>query len=327
MRRFGNVFVTGASGFLGSELVRQILEAHEAAKLVCLLRDYVPLSPFHTERLDARVILVHGDVRDQGLLARVLNEYEISTVFHLAAQTLVGQANAHPTETLDVNIRGTWSLLEAVRSAATVQATVVASSDKAYGDVKGALYDETHPLEGQHPYDVSKSCADLVARAYAVSYGTNVCVTRCGNLFGPGDINESHIVPSVMMALLQGEPPVIRSDGSPVRDYLFVGDGAAAYRLLASRMADGSLKGHAFNFSYGERLTVLEVVRAIMAEMDATTPPRILGTARNEIPVQALDSTKARTMLGWTPDVGFRDGLRRSIAWYRQYLRHEPGRA
>jgi len=321
MHHLGNVFVTGASGFLGSELVAQLLDSGDAAKIVCLLRDFVPLSRLHAEALDRRVVLVHGDVRDQQLLARIMNEYEICTVFHLAAQTLVGQANAQPVETLDVNVGGTWGILEAVRqNPESVRVTVVASSDKAYGDMKGTMYDETSPLQGRHAYDVSKSCADLIAQAYAASYGTNVCVTRCGNFFGPGDLNESHIFPSVILAALRNEAPVIRSDGSSVRDYLFVKDGAAAYRTLAERMLSGALKGECFNFSYGLRLSVLEVTHAILSEMRVSLEPTILNVARNEIPVQALDSSKARRMLGWEPDVGFQEGLRMTVAWFRRHL-------
>lgn len=314
----GNVLVTGGTGFLGTELMQQMLDAREAANVVCLLRDSVPHSRFHADAVAARVTIVNGDIRDQALVNRTLNEYEIQTVMHLAAQTLVGQANTHPSETLDVNVRGTWTVLEGVRqNAHTVRATIVASSDKAYGDLTGAQYEETFPLAGQHPYDVSKSCADLIAHAYAKTYRMNVCMTRCGNLFGPGDINDSNLFPSVIGALLRGEAPIIRSDGRSIRDFLYVADGAAAYRLLAHRMADGALAGEAFNFSCERSMTVLDVTQAIIREMGLTVEPRILGSARNEIPAQALSSAKARRVLGWTPSVDFDEGVRRTVQWYR----------
>ncbi|MBS1984657.1 MAG: GDP-mannose 4,6-dehydratase [Bdellovibrionales bacterium] len=317
---FGNVFVTGATGLLGGELVRQLLDSGETTKIVCLVRDMVPQSRFFQEKMNDRVVVIHGDLRDQNLIDRVLNEYEVRTVFHLAAQTLVGQANTRPTETLDVNIRGTWALLEAVRLNPRVQVTVVASSDKAYGDLHGEKYDESFALAGKHPYDVSKSCADLITHTYAHTFGMNVAVTRCGNFFGPGDLNESRIFPHTIVSFLKGQAPVIRSDGKFIRDYIYVGDGAAAYRTLARQMFTGKHKGEAFNFSYGLRMTVIDVVNSISKVMNVKIEPKVLGQAKNEIPVQCLDSSKAQKQLNWKPELGYEKGVALTVDWYKRAL-------
>jgi CDP-glucose 4,6-dehydratase len=229
------------------------------------------------------------------------------------------QANQRPTETLDVNVRGTWALLEAVRSNTKhVRATIFASSDKAYGNLQGERYDESYPLAGSHPYDVSKSAADLICQAYAHSYRMNVCITRCGNFFGPGDLNENRIFPSTILANLRKEAPVIRSDGKYIRDYIYVADGASAYRTLARAMLSKDIAGHAFNFSYGLRLTVLDVVEAVSKAMGEARAPVILNQASNEIPVQCLDSAKAREWLGWKPEFGFESGVAATVGWYRE---------
>ncbi len=315
----GPCFVTGGTGLLGSELVHQLLSSGDATKVVCLVRDSVPRSRFFDEGMDQKVVVIRGDLRDQELMDRVLNEYEIQTVFHLAAQTLVGQANRRPTETLDVNIRGTWSLLEAARNNSKLTKTVlIASSDKAYGDLNGEKYDESFPLAGKHPYDVSKSCTDLISQMYFHTYGMNVTVTRCGNFFGPGDLNESRIFPSAIVSMLKNESPVIRSNGKFIRDYIYVADGASAYRTLARQMT-GNTKhaGEAYNFSYGLRMTVLEVVDVISRLMNSKLKPTVLNQASNEIPVQSLDSSKAIRQLQWKPDFGFETGVAKTIEWYK----------
>lgn len=317
----GHAFVTGATGLLGSELVQQLLDSGDAGRVVCLVRDHVPMSRFFAEKFSDRVITVRGDIRDAELLDRTLNEYEISTVFHLAAQTLVGQANRRPADTLDVNIRGTWALLEAVRNnTPRVKRTIIASSDKAYGNLKGEKYDESFALAGTHPYDVSKSCADLISHTYAHSFGLNVAVTRCGNFFGPGDLNESRLIPHAIVSFLKNQAPVIRSDGKFIRDYIYVGDGASAYRTLARQMTDNKHRGEAFNFSYGLRLSVLDVVDRVAKAMKVSIAPKVLAEAINEIPVQCLDSSKAARVLNWKPDLGFDQGLALTIAWYRKAL-------
>jgi CDP-glucose 4,6-dehydratase len=317
---FGNVFVTGGTGLLGSELVSQLLDSGECRNIVCLVRDSLPKSRFYTEKLDSRVIIVRGDLRDEALMDRVLNEYEIHTVFHLAAQTIVGHANNRPTETLDVNIRGTWALLEACRmNTKTVQTILIASSDKAYGNLNGERYDESFPLAGEHPYDVSKSCMDLICQMYARTYGLNVGITRCGNFFGPGDLNESRIFPSTILSILRGEAPQIRSDGKAIRDYIYVQDGASAYRTLARKLVQDpqKLRGEAFNFSYELKLTVLEVVEAILHVTGSKLKPVILNQAKHEIPIQSLDSSKAIRLLNWKPDFGFEEGVKKTVAWYQ----------
>jgi CDP-glucose 4,6-dehydratase len=313
------VFVTGATGLLGGWLVRQLVDA--GADVVCLVRDWVPRSEFVAAGLVERVRLVRGDVRDQEVLERALGEYEVATVFHLAAQTIVGVANRNPVSTLDTNIRGTWALLEACRRSPTVQQVVTASSDKAYGDQEVLPYTEDAPVLGRHPYDVSKSCADLLAQMYAKSYGLRVSVTRCGNFYGGGDLNWNRLVPGTIRSVLRGERPVIRSDGRFTRDYIYVEDGARAYILLAEQLAaKPSLAGEVFNFSYERRMTVLELVDHILRAMGSRFAPDVRNEASNEIRDQYLDSTKARRMLGWTPAFTFEASLRETIAWYERYF-------
>ena len=314
------VFVTGATGLLGSALVRQLLSV--GADVVVLIRDWVPRSEFVTSGSIDRVRIVRGDVRDQETMERALGEYEVATVFHLAAQTIVGVANRNPVSTLDANIRGTWAVLEAARRSPAVREVITASSDKAYGDQEILPYREDAPVRGQHPYDVSKSCADLIAQMYAKSYGQRVAVTRCGNFYGGGDLNWNRIVPGTIRSVLRGERPVIRSDGQFTRDYLYVEDGALAYKLLAERLAEQpALAGEVFNFSYERRLTVSELVDRILAVMGSKLRPDVRNEASNEIRHQYLDSSKARNMLNWSPAYDFDESLRETVAWYERYLR------
>jgi CDP-glucose 4,6-dehydratase len=244
-----SVFVTGATGLLGSWLVSQLLEA--GSNIVCLVRDWVPqCEPVHHRRIE-QVNTVRGDITDRALLERVLGEYEVEVVFHVAAQAIVGIANRDPASTFSTNVEGTWNLLEACRRSPKVSSIVVASSDKAYGDQEHLPYTETTPLLGRHPYDVSKSCGDMVAQTYAASYNLPVAITRCGNFFGGGDLNWNRVVPGTIRSILRGERPIIRSDGNFVRDYIYIEDAAAAYLLLAERLiSNPALRGRAFNFSY-----------------------------------------------------------------------------
>ncbi len=316
------VLVTGATGLVGSWLVRRLLQA--GADVVCLIRDQIPQSELNRSGDIARVKVSLGDVREQSGLERILGEYEIDTVIHLAAQTIVGIANRNPVSTFESNIQGTWALLEACRRSPSVKQIVVASSDKAYGDQAVLPYNEATPLQGQHPYDVSKSCADLIAHTYAKSYGLPVTITRCGNFYGGGDLNWNRIVPGTIRSVIRGQRPVIRSDGSFIRDYFYVEDGAAAYMLLTECLAkDKALSGEAFNFSNEIQVSVLDLTHRILQGMKSSLEPDIRNEAQNEIQHQYLSATKAHTILGWKPLFTMEEGLRKTISWYEQYFRSE----
>ena len=314
------VLVTGATGLVGSWLVRSLL--CQGAAVTCLVRDWVPQSELVRGNIIDRVNVVRGDIRDSALMERALGEFEIDTVFHLAAQTIVGIANRNPVSTFESNIQGTWALLEACRRSPIVRQIIVASSDKAYGDCEALPYDETTPLEGRHPYDVSKSCADLIAQAYFVTYKLPVVITRCGNFYGGGDLNWNRIVPGTIRSILRDSPPIIRSDGSFVRDYFYVEDGAAAYMFLAERLAENrDLAGEAFNFSNELQITVLELVARILKSMGSDLKPDIRNAASHEIRNQHLSAAKARQVLGWTPLFDMESALARTVAWYRNFIR------
>lgn len=313
------MLVTGASGLVGSWLVHRLesLGAH----VVCLVRDFVPQSEFVRSGLAGRVTVVRGDLLDTALLERILGEYEIDTVFHLAAQAIVTIANANPLSTFETNIRGTWLLLEACRRSPTVKQIVTASSDKAYGDQEHLPYNEDTPLQGRHPYDVSKSCADLLAQTYAATYGLPVVITRCGNFFGGGDLNWNRIVPDTIRSLLQKERPIIRSDGTYLRDYFYIEDGVEAYLLAAERLAEQpALRGEAFNFAYGKPLSVIAMVQKIAEVMGSSLQPVITNEATHEILDQYLDAAKAQRMLGWTPAWTLEDALKKTTDWYRRFF-------
>lgn len=313
------VFVTGCTGILGSWLTLALVEA--GAEVVGLIRDHVPLSNLKLTGADQRIVVVDGDITDAEVVTRVLIEYEIETVFHLAAQPLVRLANRAPANTLDINVRGTWLLLEACRTAPTVKRIVVASSDKAYGDQAALPYTENAPLQGRHPYDVSKSCADLIAQAYANTYGLPVAITRCGNIYGGGDLNWDRIVPGTIRSLWQGEAPIIRSDGTPLRDYLYVDDIVAGYLCLAERLDESGLHGQAFNFGMDDPKSALEIAQAIIALSDRPDlQPQVLNQASHEIARQYLSSEKAHQVLGWTAHYSLAEGLRRTLAWYREFF-------
>jgi CDP-glucose 4,6-dehydratase len=313
-------FVTGATGLVGVWLVRQLVKA--GADVVCLVREWVPQSEIVRDRLIEQVKVVRGDVRDQALLEQILGEYEVSTVIHLAAQSIVTIANRNPISTFDTNIRGTWALLEACRRSPTVRQIVLASSDKAYGDHKILPYNEETPLRGRHPYDVSKSCADLIAQTYASTYDLPLAITRCGNFYGGGDLNWNRIVPGTIRSVLRGNRPIIRSDGQYIRDYFYVEDGATAYMLLAEKLSQNSdLNGQAFNFSNETPIAVYELVERILDIMNSKFVPDVKYEATNEIGKQYLTSAKARRILGWQPRFTLDEGLRRTIEWYEDFLR------
>lgn len=313
-----NVFVTGASGLLGSWLVERLLA--DDATVTCLVRDWVPASRLVAAGLLERTTVVRGELEDHALLVRALNEYEIDSVFHLGAQTIVGTSARSALSTFEANIRGTWNLLEACRTnARLVKRIVVASSDKAYGSHDRLPYTEDMPLQGRYPYDVSKSCSDLIALSYYHTYGLPVAITRCGNLFGGGDLNFNRLVPGTIRAVLRGEAPVIRSDGKYVRDYFYVRDAVEAYLCLADRLPDAACAGQAFNFGAEQPLSVLELVSLILKLMGRPElTPIVLNEASNEIRQQHLDCTKARRVLGWQPHYSLEEGLRETIEWYQK---------
>ena len=311
--------VTGATGLVGGWLVQQLLAME--ADVVCLVRDWVPQSELVRSRAIDACKVVRGDVRDVLLMERTLAEYEIATVFHLAAQTMVPVANRSPLSTFETNVGGTWSLLEACRRVPGARQIVLASSDKAYGVQDALPYEETMALRGQYPYDVSKACADLIGQSFAATYGLSVGITRCGNLFGGGDLNWNRVVPGTIRSILRHERPAIRSDGHATRDYFYVEDAVAAYLLLAERLAAcPQLRGAAFNFSLEQPLSVLQLVRMTATIMGSDLEPRVLNEANNEIPDQRLKAARARTQLGWQPLFSLEEGLERTVRWYKELL-------
>lgn len=310
------VLVTGAAGLLGGWLSRRLVAA--GAHVVGLDVDWPSGAILSAEEPVERV---DADVRRRDDVDGALREHRPEVVFHLAAQTQVGIANDDPVGTFEHNILGTWNLLEACRRAPSVASVVVASSDKAYGDRDGAAYAETDPLEGRHPYAASKTCADVLAQTYAESYGLPVAISRCGNMYGGGDLEWERIVPGTIRSLLRSERPVIRSDGRFVRDYLYVEDAAEGVARLAHAVAErDELRGEPFNFAAETRLSVLELVDRIRGLMAVDLEPEILDEAVNEIREQRVDAGKARSELGWTPRHTLDEGLRSSIDWYRDYL-------
>jgi CDP-glucose 4,6-dehydratase len=315
-----NVFVTGATGLLGSWLTEELL--NRGARVTCLMRDWLPGSRLVTSGLWERTNIVRGELEDYALLVRALNEYEIDSVFHLGAQTIVGTASRSALSTFETNIRGTWNLLEACRTCSKlIQRVLVASSDKAYGEHDQLPYTEDMPLQGRFPYDVSKSCTDLITFSYFHTYHTPVAVTRCGNLFGGGDLNFNRLIPGTIRSALQGESPLIRSDGKFIRDYFYVRDAVEAYLQLAERLPDERCLGQAFNFGTETPVSVVDIVQLILKLLEKPAlVPQILNEATHEIPKQYLDCTKARQILNWRPKYELEDALMETIAWYREYL-------
>ena len=314
-----NVFVTGCAGFLGCWLTKALVD--QGANVIGLVRDNVPRANFSRLTLDQHVCTVRGEMENYFLLERILNEYEIETVFHLAAQTIVTIANRNPVSTFETNIRGTWNLLEACRRSPMVKRIIIASSDKAYGEQEVLPYTEEAPLKGLHPYDVSKSCADLLATAYYHTYGLPVCITRCGNFYGGGDLNFSRIVPGTIRSAIFGERPVIRSDGTLIRDYHYILDAAEAYILLAEKVEELPIQGGAFNFSNELQITVLDLTKKILRLMEREDlEPIILNEAKSEIKHQYLSAERARKILAWHPHYTLEEGLKQTIAWYEEFF-------
>jgi len=312
------VLLTGATGILGGNVASRL--SSQGADVVAIARDDVPKCLFHLEGLDRKVSVVRGSVEDYFLVERAMNEYEAEVCLHLGAQTIVGTANRSPLSTFESNIKGTWNVLEAARNSRLMRAVVVASTDKAYGESDSLPYKETHPLAASHPYDVSKACADMLASSYFKTYGLPVGITRCGNIFGAGDLNFNRIVPGTIRSVLNKERPVIRSDGKMVRDYVYVEDIVDANLLLAEALVSGKEKGEAFNFSYNKPMSVLEVVSAIQKKMGSKFEPVIKNEAANEIREQYLSCDKAKKRLGWKPKFDFDSGMEKTVSWYKKYL-------
>ena len=317
-----SVLLTGCTGLLGSWMTQELVD--RGANVVGLVRDWVPRSRLFVEGLSDKISTVYGRVEDLDTLQRTISEYEVDTVIHLAAQTIVGVANRDPLATFEANIKGTWNVLEACRRVGGVSRIVVASSDKAYGDQEILPYDETTPLQGEHPYDVSKSCADLICRTYYVSYKLPICITRCGNFYGGGDLNFNRIVPGTIRSALRAERPIIRSDGTFIRDYFYVKDGVLAYLHLAEQMDRAEILGEAFNFSNELQISALEMVQKVLEVMGKShIEPLILNQATNEIKHQYLSAAKARKLLNWEPTYSLDEALKETIDWYRDFLKSE----
>jgi CDP-glucose 4,6-dehydratase len=314
------VFVTGASGIVGSWLVKRLLA--DGAYVAVLVRDWDPQSELIRSGDVRRTAVVSGRLEDCDTLERALSEHEVDTVFHLGAQTIVGTALRSPLVTFEANVRGSYNLLEACRrQGSVVKRVVVASSDKAYGDVETLPYTEEMPVNGRHPYDVSKSCTDLIAATYAHTYDLPVSIARCGNIYGGGDLNWSRLVPGTVRSVLNNERPILRSDGTFLRDYVYVQDVVDAYLCLAERSDAKGVRGEAFNFGPGTPMSVLDMTARILTLMQREDlQPIIRNEARAEIKNQYLDSQKARTVLGWRESFDVNDALRETIGWYEEFL-------
>lgn len=314
-----SVLITGCTGFLGSWLTRALVES--GATVCALVRSESSFPPPVLADCADRVAVLRGELVDLGLFTRALEEHGVDTVFHTAAQTLVGNALKDPAGTFDPNVRGTWTLLEAVRRTPRPPRVVYSSSDKAYGDCDPLPYTEETPLLGRYPYEASKACGDMIACSYAATFDLPVAVTRCANFFGGGDMNWSRIVPGTIRSLIRNEPVVIRSDGTPLRDYLYIEDAVDACLALAERLDDPAVRGEAFNFGMDRPVSVLEMVRAVIAASGMVgVEPQVLGEASQEIQAQYLDSTRARRELEWKPAHTLGEGLEKTFAWYRDHL-------
>lgn len=314
-----NVFVTGADGFIASWLAKALLE--KGANVTIIARDLKKIPGYRLLGIEGKLNIVIGDIIEYDKIKRLINEYEIECCFHLAAQALVQTATRGPISTFESNIKGTWNILEACRTTETVKKVVVASSDKAYGVQEKLPYTEESPLLGLYPYDASKACTDILARSYFKSYTLPVAVTRNGNTYGGGDLNFSRIIPDTIRCVFQGKELLIRSDGTPERDYIYVKDAVNAYLTLAENMNKKEIHGHAFNFGTEKPISVKDLVTKIAAISGRPDlKPKILGQAKNEIDRQYLDASKARQALGWEPKYSLDQGLKETIDWYKGYF-------
>ena len=314
------VLVTGCNGFLGSWVCAALVEAH--AEVVGLIRDVLPDSQLVRSGTMARMTMASGALEDYPTLERLFNECEIDSCFHLAAQAIVGTASRLPRSTFESNIRGTWHVLEAARRYGRVQRLVIASSDKVYGTKPELPYREEDPLVGRHPYDASKVCADLLAQSYVHQYRLPIGIARCGNFYGPGDLNYSRIVPGTIRSLIWDEPPIIRSDGTYLRDYFYIEDAADAFLTLGAALDREDIRGQAFNFGTERPTSVLEVVEALVCLSGKShLLPKILNEVADEIHEQYLSCQKAERLLGWRFTTKLPEGLAKAYAWYEQLLK------
>lgn len=313
-----NVLVTGADGFIGSHVAKELV--NKGAEVTTIIRDIKKRSNVDILGLKSKINIIHGDIIDFECCERTINEYGIEFCFHIAAQTIVGIANKSPLSTFESNIKGTWSLLEACRLSKSIKGMIVASSDKAYGQQEKLPYKEGFPLNGYFPYDASKVCTEVLARCYFMSYNLPLAITRNANTYGPADMNFSRIIPDVIIRLIKNEQPVIRSDGTPVRDYMYVKDAVSAYMILAENLHRKEVTGNAFNFGTNKPISVLELYNKIIKLMGKNVKPKILGTAKNEIDMQYLDSANARKVLKWEPKYDLDSGLKETIEWYKNFF-------
>jgi len=317
-----NVLITGATGFVGTWLAKALID--RGANVIAFVRDEMPNAPIRTMEIVPKLhAIAPGDITDYASVKRVFDEYAIDTVFHLAAQAIVTVANASPIGTFDVNIRGTWNVLEAARTYGKVKRIVVASTDKVYGEPKELPITEDHPLLGSYPYDASKVALEAIARTYAVTYGMPVAITRCCNIYGGGDLNFSRIIPGAIKSVLEGTNPVIRSDGTPVRDFIHVDDAVAAYITLAEHIGQPGINGQAFNFGSTAPINMLDLTKKIIeASGRKQLKPDVQGVRKPdaEIDRQYLSAEKAAAVLGWKPKVKLEDGLKKTITWYEDYF-------
>lgn len=317
-----HIFITGATGLLGSWLVAELVKLR--ANVTALMRDYVPNSLLITSGNIQKINVVNGNLENYHIIERALNEYEIDTVFHIGAQAIVSTANRSPLSTFESNIKGTWNVMEACRNSKLVKRIIVASSDKAYGTHAELPYTEDTPLRGEYPYDLSKSCADLIAQCYHKTYGLPVVITRCGNIYGGGDLNFNRIIPETIKAVLYNQQPIIRSDGTFIRDYIYVEDIVECYLLLAENIENEETKdkvvGNAFNISTSNKINVLDLVRLILKLMESDLNYKILNIVKGEIKSQYLSSKKINDVLKWQPKYDIEFGLKKTIEWYKKFF-------
>jgi len=314
-----NVLVTGADGFIGSHIAKALID--KGSEVVTIVRDIKKRSNIDILGFKEKITIINGDITNYSDCERAVNEYDIETCFHIAAQAIVGTANRSPISTFESNIKGTWNVLEACRLSRTINSLIIASSDKAYGQQKKLPYTEDSPLSGYFPYDASKACAEIIARSYFMTYRLPLAITRNANTYGPADMNFSRVIPDVITRIIKNEQPVIRSDGTPKRDYMYIKDAVNAYLTLAENLHRKEVVGQAFNFGTGKPISVLELFNKIIKLMGKDAKPKILGEAKNEIDIQYLSIQKAKNTLKWEPKYNIEQGLKETIAWYKDYLK------